>query len=305
MRKGSLAQLHPFLQLIFVLCLVIVSSLLITALGIAAAIPFTGLEALTDLMQGSGSIAFLKYLQVVQSIAVFIVPAALAAWLFSEKPAQWLWFTGTKSTWVIIAMLAILAIQPFVSWIGMVNAQISLPDYLAPLYNWMHQTEASANKIIFQFLDTKHLPTILFNVFMIAILPALGEEMLFRGALQPLLQKIFKNHHAAIWITAFLFSAIHMQFLTFAPRFVLGALLGYLLVYGGSIWYPIAAHFFNNLSSLMVFHYYRYSKPDIDPFDPGIATPALSVALLSLVVAVGFIYLFWKWSRKGRKLLPS
>lgn len=304
MRKGSLAQLHPFLQLIMVLGIVIISAVLFTAIGIAAAIPFTGLEAITSLMQGGSSISFLKYLQVVQSMAIFIVPAAMAAWLFSEKPAKWLWFNGAKTSWITMAMLTVLAVQPFVSWIGMMNAQITFPDNLESLYNWMHQTEESANQIIFQFLDTRDLPTILFNVFMIAILPALGEEMLFRGGLQPLIQKIVKNHHAAIWITAFLFSAMHMQFLTFAPRFILGALLGYLLVYGGSIWYPIAAHFFNNLSSLLVFHYYRETRPEMDPFDPSIATPSLSVAILSLIVAGGFIYLFRKWSAK-RPSLPS
>ncbi|MCA1744131.1 MAG: CPBP family intramembrane metalloprotease, partial [Bacteroidales bacterium] len=270
-------------------------------LGVAVAIPFTGMEAISDLVQGGSSIAFLKYLQMVQSIAIFIVPAALAAWLFSEKPAQWLGFKGPKTRWMIMAMVTILAVQPFVSWIGMMNAQLSLPDYLDPLYQWMHQTEKSANQIIFQFLDTKHLPTILFNVLLIAVLPALGEEMLFRGGLQPLIQKVVKNHHVAIWITAFLFSAIHMQFLTFAPRFILGALLGYLLVYGGSIWYPIAAHFFNNLSSLVVFHYYRHTQPDMDPFDPGMATSTWSVALLSLIVAGGFIFLFRKWSDKDKR----
>ncbi len=305
MRKGSLAPLNPFLQIIIVLCIVIASSIIITAIGVVAALPFTGLEALSALMQGGSSIAFLKYLQVVQSFAVFIIPAALAAWLFSEKPAQWLWFKDAKTRWVLIAMLTLLAVQPFVSWIGMWNAQISLPDYLAPLQDWMHQTEKSANQIIFQFLDTQHWPTILFNVFLIAVLPAIGEEMLFRGALQPLIQRMVKNHHLAIWITAFLFSAIHMQFLTFAPRFILGALLGYLLVYGGSIWYPVAAHFFNNLSSLIVFHYYRHTQPDMNPFDPEAATTATPVALLSLIVAVGFIYLFRKWSDKNRQSSPT
>jgi uncharacterized protein len=298
MKKGSLAQLYPFIQFIFILCLVIVSAIVITTIGLFAAVPFTGFKEVAGLMQGAGSIPLMKYLQVVQSLAIFIVPSILAAWLFSAKPAQWLGFNGAKTRWIILAMLSILAIQPFISYIGMLNAQITLPDYLESLYFWMYQTEKSANEIIFQFLDTKNLPTILFNVFMIAILPALGEEMLFRGGLQPLVQKMVKNHHVAIWITAFLFSAMHMQFLTFAPRFVLGGLLGYLLVYGGSIWYPIAGHFFNNLVSLIVFHYYRHTQPELNPFDASMATPSLPIALLSLFAAAGFIFLFWKWSEK-------
>ncbi|GAO29380.1 CPBP family intramembrane glutamic endopeptidase [Geofilum rubicundum] len=239
MRKGSLTQLPPFIQLIFVLCMVIVSAVVITAIGVVAALPFTGLEEVAGLLQGTGSIAFMKYLQVLQSFAIFIVPSVLAAWFFSEKPAQWLGFNDSKTTWIILSMATILAIQPFVSYIGMVNAQITLPDYLEALYRWMHQTEQSANEIIFRFLDTQNLSVILFNVFMIAILPALGEEMLFRGGLQPLIQKMVKNHHAAIWITAFLFSAMHMQFLTFAPRFILGGVLGYLLVYGAASGTPL------------------------------------------------------------------
>lgn len=305
MRKGSLAPLTPFLQIIIMLCIVIASSIIITAIGIVAALPFTGLEAISGLMQGGSSIAFLKYLQMVQSLAVFIIPAALAAWLFSQQPAHWLGFNASKTRWIIIAVITIWAVQPFVSWMGMLNAQISLPEFLAPLDDWMRQTEKGANQIIFRFLDTQHWPTILFNVVLIAVLPAIGEEMLFRGGLQPLIQRMVKNHHVAIWITAFLFSAIHMQFLTFAPRFILGAILGYLLVYGGSIWYPVAAHFFNNLSSLVVFHYYRHTKPSIDPFDPEIATTGIPVALLSLIVTAGFIYLFRKWYDKKRQPIAA
>jgi membrane protease YdiL (CAAX protease family) len=146
---------------------------------------------------------------------------------------------------------------------------------------------------MFSFLDTTDPVVILYNIFLIAIVPAVGEELLFRGGIQNLLIRWLKNPHVAIIATAILFSAMHMQFLTFLPRFVLGLVLGYLMVYGRSIWYSIIGHFTNNFLSLVVFHYYRITKPDVNPLDPsqvGDSQPLLGWA--GLVVVLALLYYF-------------
>ena len=64
--------------------------------------------------------------------------------------------------------------------------------------------------------------------------------------MQKLIDEKWQNHHIAIWVTAIIFSAIHLQFFGFFPRMLLGAFFGYLLVWSKSIWLPIYAHFLNN-----------------------------------------------------------
>ena len=98
----------------------------------------------------------------------------------------------------------------------------------------------------------------LLGIIVIAVLPAVGEELLFRGCIQNQLFNITRNTHLAIWITAFFFSAIHVQFLGFVPRMLLGALFGYLYFWSGNLLVPMLAHFFNN--GLQIFLLYAYQR---------------------------------------------
>ena len=125
---------------------------------------------------------------------------------------------------------------------------------------------------------------LIFNIILIAIIPALGEELFFRGALQGVM-KAWKGAKLAIWITAIIFSAIHLQFYGFVPRMLLGAFFGYLLFWSENIWLPIIAHFVNNVLAV-IFYYFKfngYQVPDIDTIGTGntlwlgIASGALAI----------------------------
>jgi hypothetical protein len=105
----------------------------------------------------------------------------------------------------------------------------------------------------------------------------------------------------AVWITAFLFSAIHLQFFTFLPRFLLGLALGYLMLWGGNIWYPVAGHFANNLLSMVVFYYYRYSKPEMNPLEPGGEVLSPLWIIPGVVMTVSLFLSFYK--RSSAKML--
>ena len=301
MKKGAFSHTMPFVQFLLIFIVVLLSSVVVTLIGILMALPVTGLDGIMEIATTGGSLALLKYLQVVQSFAIFVVPALVVAWLFSARPMRWLWFTTADWRMLILSVLLIFVAQPFTAWLAQWNSSMVLPESLEGVENWMRTAEESATAIIFRFLDTSNPWIILFNVFMIAVLPAFGEEMLFRGAIQPTFQRWVKNPHLAVWFTAFLFSAMHMQFLTFMPRFILGGLLGYMLLYGGSIWYPIAAHFVNNLMSLTVFHYYRSFKPEVNPFDPNLDAPSWWMATGSLLVAA-FI-LGWIKKRRSSEII--
>jgi membrane protease YdiL (CAAX protease family) len=123
----------------------------------------------------------------------------------------------------------------------------------------------------------------------IAVLPGIGEELLFRGFLQNLLKRIFKNDHVAIWVAAVLFSAIHFQFYGFIPRMLLGALFGYIYVWSGNLLYPIIAHFVNNCVSLVALYVYQKGLTDID-VESTEALPTMYVIIFSALFVVTLIY---------------
>jgi membrane protease YdiL (CAAX protease family) len=136
------------------------------------------------------------------------------------------------------------------------------------------------------------------NLLMIGVIAAVGEELIFRGVLQRLMVGMVKNVHLAVVITAILFSAFHFQFFSFLPRFFLGIVLGYLLVYGRSIWYPILAHFINN--AMGVIYYYFSSRGSADDMleEIGNSTLIPVAAVISLALFIFFVVL-WLYQVRG------
>jgi membrane protease YdiL (CAAX protease family) len=114
------------------------------------------------------------------------------------------------------------------------------------------ETEEATNQAMKTLLQMDSFGILLYNVFLIAVLAAVGEELLFRGLLLRLLFDKTRNVHAAVWISSVIFSAIHLQFYGFFPRMLLGAYFGYLLWCSKSIWLPILAHFIYNATAVIL-----------------------------------------------------
>jgi len=208
----------------------------------------------------------LKLFQLVQSIGMFILPPLILAYFLSEKPFTYLHLNKKiDPTQAGLIFLYIILAIPFINLLTELNQQLVLPDALSELEKWMKASEVQALQLTEQMLDVHHFSGLLFNIFLIAIIPALGEELFFRGAIQRIFHE-WKGVKTAIWVTAFIFSAIHLQFYGFIPRLLLGAFFGYLLLWSGSLWLPILAHFVNNLIAV-IFYYLKnngYPLMDID-----------------------------------------
>jgi membrane protease YdiL (CAAX protease family) len=163
------------------------------------------------------------------------------------------------------------------------------PDWLSGVEKWMEEKEDYANGIINQALFAPSFATMILNLFIIAILPAVGEEFFFRGVLQKILIKLFKSGHVGIWVTAFIFSAIHFQFFGFVPRFILGLIFGYLFFWSGTLWLPVISHFINNAVPVIMAYIQGMEK-----FNAPTDTPSWKLALaLPLPVAIGLVILFY------------
>ena len=195
----------------------------------------------------------LEFLQISQAIGLFIVPALIYSWMVERN-----WFSypllnkKVPPYALLLVLLLILAAQPLINVLVNLNSRMVFPAALHAVETWMKNAEAQAGKLTEAFLNIQSGGDFILVFFMVAILPAIGEELLFRGILQRLFKEMTRNKHLAIFIAAFLFSAIHMQFYGFLPRLLLGMVLGYLFEWSGSIWLSVAAHLVNNGSAVIL-----------------------------------------------------
>src|SRR5690606_33621943 len=130
----------------------------------------------------------------------------------------------------------------FIYW----NMEVELPDFMEGFENWAIMKEDEIMRITLYLTDFENFGEFLAGILVIGVIAGIGEEYLFRGIIQPKLHAYTGNAHAGIWLTAIIFSAIHLQFYGFVPRMMLGALFGYLYLYSGSLIFPILAHILNN-----------------------------------------------------------
>jgi membrane protease YdiL (CAAX protease family) len=163
----------------------------------------------------------------------------------------------------------------------------------------MKQMEEDAKLLTEALLKMDNIRDLLFNLFLIAIIPAIGEEMFFRGVIQKKLKNILRNPHIAILITSFIFSAIHMQFFGFLPRFFLGIILGYLFYYSGSLWMPIIAHFINNALAVLLMYLPFSEKINTDISQLENTEISMMQATIFLLIVLFFIYLYKQINSKA------
>jgi membrane protease YdiL (CAAX protease family) len=226
--------------------------MLLYLLFLAAAAAITGQNFVNFLSSFTGelreeNIVLLRYMIISQGIALFIVPAIIFFVLMNPAPGfNFMVFRTPGIIEVGLVVVLAFCIFPVTSFTGLLNSSFHLPDFFSGVEQWMHKKEDAAARITDLFMVSDTFGIMLFNVFMIAVIPALGEELIFRGVFQKIFHNLFKSDHLAIWITAILFSAIHFQFFGFVPRLILGLVFGYLYFWSGTLWLPVISHFVNN-----------------------------------------------------------
>ena len=233
-----------------------IKSPLITKLVLIFVVAFAGLflSSVAILLCANyiNNIVVMKWLQLVQTVFTFVLPAFLLAH-FVGQGVSYLKFTPIRSSlmWLGVILLMPLAL-PAVNWLKSLNDMVVLPHFMSGVELWMQQMEHQSELLTEKFLSVSSYSALALNLLVMAAIPALGEELFCRGILQTVLGEKL-NRHLAVWITAFIFSAIHLQFYGFLPRFLLGAALGYLFLFSGSIWASIVAHFINNALAVLLF----------------------------------------------------
>ncbi len=249
-------DITAFKQLLLIAGLVVGGFLLAQIVCMISTIPFIGISGLSEIAENPANYTnIVKFLQIAQAICLFIIPAFFYCKLTGNSPTRYLKLNKSvpTQTGVLIVVIMIAAI-PFINLLGDINSKMVLPAFLNNIEDWMETAEERAAKLTIVLVSGTTISSLLINLIMIAVLPAISEEVLFRGILQPILIKSTRNIHIAIIITAAIFSAFHLQFYGFLPRFFLGIILGYLYVASGSLWLPIIAHFTNNAIATICYY---------------------------------------------------
>ena len=214
-------------------------------------------------LQNPKTVDALRFLQLVQSIFLFIVPTIFFYKIQSSKSTSYSWFQHQVSLITILCLITLMiAWLPITDFTASLNKQIQIPDLFKDIEIWMKEKEMLAENLTKALLKMNSIAEFLYVLILVAILPAIGEELFFRGTLQPLLSRLVKNPHVGIWITAIIFSAIHFQFYGFLPRMLLGAVFGYLFYWSGNIFLPIIGHFINNGAAVIASYFYQQQNPE-------------------------------------------
>jgi len=245
--KGLLKSKSAGTQFLILISIALASFFIIGLLGtvLLAKIAGMSLETMSDSSKwdynSSTLVTVIRGMQVIQFITLFCIPSFLCAWFFSTDSKKYLGLKmPSNSIYFLVAVAILILALPLVNFLGELNRTVQFPASLA---KWMKEQETEAAKTIKALLTKHTIKDLFINIICIAGLAAVGEELLFRGLAQRLLIKLFKNHWVGIIIAAFLFSAMHVQFYGFLPRFVLGILLGAIYWYSGSLWAAMLAHF--------------------------------------------------------------
>lgn len=243
--------------------------------------------------------------QVIISVATFGGTALLCAILLSTTPVSFLALDRKADVrMALLAAGAVITALPAINITTVLNEQLHLPESLHSLEELIRSMEEEAERLTLGLVDGSSITSYLIMLVVMALVPAICEELFFRGMMQSALTSFIRNKHIVIWTTAFIFSFIHFQFLGFIPRMLLGALFGYVVHWTGSIWITIIMHFINNgLAVTLLWIIDRYGI-DIDPDTIGATFEVsdITTTIVSTTICILFLRRIMIYGRDKKQI---
>ncbi|WP_374948449.1 lysostaphin resistance A-like protein [Mucilaginibacter sp.] len=295
MVKRPVNQMTPALQFLLFIVVTVVTIIVFNLIGLGVIAGIYGVGVIKAIMAldfaAPGLTGALYILQLISTtIPIFLAPIFFAGVVV--KDSQGYLKPTIKFPWmlIIVAFFITMISSPLIELSGNINQKMVLPEFLKGLERWMKDSEEAARRITMAILKMDSVADCIKNVILIGLLTAIAEEFMFRGALQTIMQRWTKNTHAAIWITAALFSAFHMEFYGFLPRMLLGAMFGYFVAWSGSIWPAIWGHFVNNGTAVVATYLYQQKKITISPDDQHVFNYAGYIFSFIIIIILLMVY---------------
>ena len=247
---------------------------------------------------------FIKYSLMVQEISFFIVPAVII--LKKHNPGYQgsiMSINTLRINNLFLVIILAFCTFPVTGFAGQLNSGMVLPEWLSGVGEWMRDKEDYADHLLDLIMTPETFAGMLLNILIIAALPAISEELIFRGVFQKIFQNIFRSAHISVWFTSFLFSAIHLQFYGFLPRFILGLIFGYLFLWSRNLWFPVIAHFINNAVPVAGAYIKGWEAVNA-PSDEGF-WKQITIVMFSLVAAIIILARLRQGAYEERKEKPD
>jgi len=295
MFKSPSTERNPFESIILLLLLILVGAIVFSILAIVLSYFIYGAGVIDKLSSDDAiNLDMIKMVQIFSSIGMFVIPALIYAKLQNRDWLGYLKIIPVPTYLALLTIVIMFAASPALEYTTLLNKGMKLPSFLKEVEAWMLQQELEMEFLTKKFIVMNSFSALLVNLLMLAIIPAFGEELIFRGGFQPIFTRWFRNYHVAIWLTAIIFSSIHFQFYGFFPRMFLGALFGYLFVWSGSLWLPILGHFLNNALAVFTAYWYQQQGLSIDKmFESEPSSPALiSISLIIFIASIRYFYIY-------------
>jgi uncharacterized protein len=288
---------------LLLVCAGIGSMLVLAAVGVIWGVPLADIPNFLGSPDTPGEVEAVKWLNSLSLVLAFLCSALLMRWLGGRAAVNGFMLNDMGWLIIIVPFLLISASAP-------IDLSSQLNNWLIPeggmLEKWFKPMEDQAERLTDAMLLSQSTGQLITTLLAIGVVPAICEEFAFRGTLQPLLAKATGRMHASVWITAAVFSAIHFQMYGFLPRLLLGALLGYLVIWTGSLWTSILAHLFNNCLAIVMYNVWggQLETPD-DSVASTIPAYIMSIITFAMLIAVLLKYSRWPHYRKAYLGLPA
>lgn len=246
------------------------------------------------LWRGLEDVYTLKWIQMVTQIISFLFSSILFCTLFYGRPQAFFQIHGSFRVFKlsVFAAIVMILLVPLTDWLSVWNDGLHFRSKLKPIEDALRMSTMESESLMLRFLDVDNVGMLLFNLLVLALVPAVCEEFFFRGALQNAFSGCVSSHHWAIFMTASLFSIFHGELFAFLPRFFMGLVLGYLFYYGQSIWVNVVAHFVNNALVVVLSYLHGLNVIAVSPSDPlqmSWMWTALSTIAASLIMICYFL----------------
>lgn len=311
MIRGMFQNSGYFTQLLIALGVTFMMNLFASALVYTIIVPAFHLENLDISLilsqpDDPKNIAMLKIMQIIMSLFGFLFSALILAYLFSFNSQQYLSMSETpKRKFLIYALALVFVVFPLVNMLGALNQELTFPGFLKDVEKMLTDQDQQNQRLLDNFLADTNVAGLLVNILMIGLIPAIGEELFFRGIMQNLFTGMTRNNHWGIWITAAVFSLVHSKVFTFLPIMVLGALFGYLLVWSRSIWIPVLAHFVNNTTAVLLYYFSNTGKIKTEALEFGSTADVWPFVLASASLTGVLLWYFYKNRETAEQQLPG
>jgi len=297
-------KIHPVIQFLILMGLFVGALLGGVIVSMVLIIVLYGEPTLTQSMAfntlAPHVVTSIWILQILSTTFPLFVAPFIFGKMIMDEPGEYLKPRINIPAIFFLMVIAIMFVSsPFMEYIVSLNQKMVLPEALKGVQQWMREKEDLAQKQTEALLQMKTIGNMLFDLLVVGLLTAIAEEFFFRGAMQTIFTRWTKSYHWAIWITAIIFSAIHVEFFGFVPRMVLGVFFGYFVVWSGSIWAAVLGHFINNGSAVVLTYLFQQK---IISFDPDSDHYNYIVALLSLIFTVLLFFIYRKTALKKSQL---